>query len=142
MVSSLFNDVATCPICGSTSPGTLPLRNTNFDNVVKGPGPAPVCDAQAALSGKIKDRTARVGIIGLGYVGLPLAKAFATNGFPVLGFDIDPAKVDRLQRGESYIEHIPADMVARHACQGLRGHRITSAGSTKPTPSSSACRRR
>src|SRR5262245_66397185 len=49
----------------------------------------------------------RVGIIGLGYVGLPLARAFCDRGIAVLGFDVDPAKVERLQRGESYIKHIP-----------------------------------
>jgi UDP-N-acetyl-D-glucosamine dehydrogenase len=68
-------------------------------------------DASAALLAKIEKRTARVGIIGLGYVGLPLARAFALRGFPVLGFDIDAEKVERLQRGESYIGHIPAAVV-------------------------------
>jgi UDP-N-acetyl-D-glucosamine dehydrogenase len=56
---------------------------------------------------RIRERSFRVGIIGLGYVGLPLARAFAAGGFRVLGFDIDAAKVARLQRGESYIGHIP-----------------------------------
>ncbi len=50
---------------------------------------------------------ARVGIIGLGYVGLPLARAFSHRGIAVLGFDVDPAKVARLECGESYIGHIP-----------------------------------
>jgi UDP-N-acetyl-D-glucosamine dehydrogenase len=54
----------------------------------------------------------KVGIIGLGYVGLPLAQAFSKAGFPVLGFDTDPAKVERLARGESYIGHI-ADATIR-----------------------------
>ena len=56
---------------------------------------------------KIESATARVGIIGLGYVGLPLARAFSDRGIAVLGFDVDPAKVARLQGGESYIGHIP-----------------------------------
>ena len=47
----------------------------------------------------IEGRTARVGIIGLGYVGLPLARAFADAGYRVLGFDIDPAKVEKLASG-------------------------------------------
>ena len=68
-------------------------------------------DHRGALLSAIEARTARVGIIGLGYVGLPLARAFATSGFPVLGFDTDPGKVDRLTRGESYIGHIPDDVV-------------------------------
>jgi UDP-N-acetyl-D-glucosamine dehydrogenase len=52
-----------------------------------------------------------VGIIGLGYVGLPLALAFSRNGFRVLGFDLDRAKVERLNRGESYIGHISTEAV-------------------------------
>lgn len=68
-------------------------------------------DQYAALRQKIDDRTARVGIIGLGYVGLPLARAFATGGFRVLGFDVDAAKIARIERGESYIGHIPAATV-------------------------------
>src|SRR3954469_1323302 len=48
-----------------------------------------------ALLARVEARTARVGIIGLGYVGLPLAHAFAGSGFPVLGFDVDAAKIAR-----------------------------------------------
>lgn len=58
------------------------------------------------LLGRIKDRSAVIGIYGLGYVGLPLALRFAEEGFKVLGFDIDPAKVKALGEGRSYIEHI------------------------------------
>jgi len=50
----------------------------------------------------------KIGIVGLGYVGLPLALQFARSGIMVLGFDIDPAKVKKLNRGESYIKHISA----------------------------------
>jgi UDP-N-acetyl-D-glucosamine dehydrogenase len=57
-------------------------------------------------------RRARVGIIGLGYVGLPLACLFAEKGFPTTGFDIDPAKVKALNAGRSYIKHIPGKRVA------------------------------
>lgn len=64
------------------------------------------------VESKIADRTALVGIIGLGYVGLPLAKAFIANGFRVLGFDVDQKKVDRLHAGESYIGHIASDWIA------------------------------
>src|SRR5437867_13245929 len=59
----------------------------------------------------IDRKTARVGIIGLGYVGLPVARAFVDKGFTVVGFDIDEAKVDRLMRGESYLGHIPDAIV-------------------------------
>lgn len=56
----------------------------------------------------IRSREARVGVIGLGYVGLPLVKAFLKEGFPVMGFDIDRKKVDLLNRGRSYIRHVTA----------------------------------
>jgi UDP-N-acetyl-D-glucosamine dehydrogenase len=65
------------------------------------------------LIAKIRSRQARVGIIGLGYVGLPLGMAFAEKGFPTLGLDVDSRKVDALGRGESYIRHIPAEPIAK-----------------------------
>src|SRR5690348_6525770 len=65
----------------------------------------------AALESKFQNRTANVGIIGLGYVGLPLALLFADAGFPVTGFDVDPQKVEKLCRGESYIYRIPSTEV-------------------------------
>jgi len=61
-----------------------------------------------ALKGRIEDKTARVGVVGLGYVGLPLVKLFLNKGFSVTGFDIDPRKVAFLNRGKSYIRHISA----------------------------------
>jgi UDP-N-acetyl-D-glucosamine dehydrogenase len=67
--------------------------------------------AEVLLS-RIKLRTAKVGIVGLGYVGLPLAETFAWGGYSVLGFDIDPEKVKKLKRGESYIGHIAGQRVA------------------------------
>jgi UDP-N-acetyl-D-glucosamine dehydrogenase len=57
---------------------------------------------------KIRRKEARVGVVGLGYVGLPLGMAFAQAGFPVVGLDVDARKIDRLGRGESYIQHIPS----------------------------------
>jgi UDP-N-acetyl-D-glucosamine dehydrogenase len=59
------------------------------------------------LKRKIEAREARVGVVGLGYVGLPLAVEFAQMGFSVTGIDIDQAKVDLLNRGESYIQDVP-----------------------------------
>lgn len=70
------------------------------------------------LASKIDDRSAVVGIIGLGYVGLPLALAFAESGFPVLGFDVDPSKVEKLGRGECYIEHLDTTRLERAVASG------------------------
>lgn len=58
------------------------------------------------LEKKIKKREARIGIIGLGYVGLPLVKTFLNNGFKVIGFDTDDRKVALLNQGKSYIKHV------------------------------------
>ena len=56
----------------------------------------------------------KVGIIGCGYVGLPLALRFADVGQRVTGFDLDPSKVDKLNAGQSYIQHIPAEKIRQH----------------------------
>ncbi|NOZ93456.1 MAG: nucleotide sugar dehydrogenase [Acidobacteria bacterium] len=66
----------------------------------------------STLLSRIEDTSATVGIVGLGYVGLPLAIAFAERGFPVLGFDIDDAKIDAIARGESYIKHLDGGRLA------------------------------
>jgi UDP-N-acetyl-D-glucosamine dehydrogenase len=58
---------------------------------------------------KIQTHKARIGIVGLGYVGLPLVLRFGEEHFSVIGFDVDPVKVQKLNAGESYIRHIPAD---------------------------------
>ncbi len=62
---------------------------------------------------KIENRTARVGILGCGYVGLPLARTFCGAGFRVLGYDVDPAKVKKLNAGRSFIKHIPSATIRR-----------------------------
>ena len=54
----------------------------------------------------------KIGIIGLGYVGLPLVIQFAKSGVQVLGIDVDDKKVEALNRGESYIKHIPKQRIA------------------------------
>ena len=64
------------------------------------------------LKNKISDKSLTVGIIGLGYVGLPLAVAFLRKGIRVIGFDVDQNKIDVLARGKSYIKQISADEVA------------------------------
>jgi len=74
--------------------------------------------AATALEEKIRNRTARVGVIGLGYVGLPLAMEFAKAGFSVTGIDIQPSKVAQLNRGESYVQDVPADTVEKWVSGG------------------------
>lgn len=59
----------------------------------------------------IDKRTARVGIVGMGYVGLPLMRTFCAAGFSCLGFDVDAAKVEKLNSGKSYIKHIPSSLI-------------------------------
>ncbi|MEK6574679.1 MAG: nucleotide sugar dehydrogenase, partial [Chloroflexota bacterium] len=61
---------------------------------------------------KVRNRTAAVGVVGLGYVGLPLAVEFAKEGFKVIGIDLDKRKVDSLNAGESYIPDVPTEEVA------------------------------
>lgn len=63
----------------------------------------------AQLQARIRERTAIVGIVGLGYVGLPLMRAFFDAGFPVIGYDIDDEKIAMLERGESYLKHLGED---------------------------------
>lgn len=67
--------------------------------------------AKEALLQKISERKATVGVIGLGYVGLPLVLLFNKRGFPVIGIDVDPRKVEQLRLGNSYIEHISSSQI-------------------------------
>lgn len=69
-------------------------------------------DRVAALEKAIAEKTARIGVIGLGYVGLPLIRAFINAGFKTLGFDVDQQKIARLLAGKSYIEHIPSTWIS------------------------------
>ncbi|CAN5573336.1 hypothetical protein BH10BDE1_BH10BDE1_35400 [soil metagenome] len=61
---------------------------------------------------KFREKKGTIGIVGLGYVGLPLALRYTEEGYTVLGFDIDQNKISKIGKGESYIEHIPADRIA------------------------------
>src|SRR5437762_9620708 len=61
-----------------------------------------------ALEGKIRNHKAKVGIVGLGYVGLPLAVEFAKAGFEVTGIDLSDSKIARINDGDSYIGDIPS----------------------------------
>ncbi|MBB71310.1 MAG: UDP-N-acetyl-D-glucosamine dehydrogenase [Legionellales bacterium] len=75
---------------------------------------------KSQLINRLEDKSAIIGIVGLGYVGLPLMIRYAEMGYKVIGFDIDQAKVDSLNRGESYIEHIPADAIQAAISQGFK----------------------
>jgi UDP-N-acetyl-D-glucosamine dehydrogenase len=79
---------------------------------------APAPPHAASLAARIAGRTATVAVIGLGYVGLPLARVFVERGFRVLGFDTDSAKVEALAAGRSYIHHIGSDAIAAMAATG------------------------
>src|ERR1700761_9141255 len=69
---------------------------------------------------QVEKRELRVGIIGLGYVGLPLVLLFSEQGFRVTGFDIDAAKVERLNQGESYIHRIEPAQIQSAQAKGFR----------------------
>lgn len=71
-----------------------------------------------SLLERIRAKEARIGVVGMGYVGLPLAVAFAEAGFPVLGLDVDPRKTDAINAGKSYIKHIPSAPIAQMSQQG------------------------
>ena len=85
------------------------------------------------LLSKIHTRTTTIAVIGLGYVGLPLAVAFAEKGFPVVGIDVDGRKVAALNRGESYVQDIPSARLAGVTGQGQIGK------SQSPTVNLPAC---
>ena len=68
---------------------------------------------QAELLEKLRSRQAVIGIVGLGYVGLPLALTYVEVGYRVLGLDIDQAKVDAINQGQSYIDHIDGQRVSK-----------------------------
>lgn len=72
-----------------------------------------------ALTDKLDHKTAVIGIVGLGYVGLPLMLRFVEVGYKVIGIDIDATKVAALNRGESLIEHIPAAMIGATRANGF-----------------------
>jgi UDP-N-acetyl-D-glucosamine dehydrogenase len=75
-------------------------------------------DIKTALIHKLKDRTAVVSVLGMGYVGLPLAVVFAEAGLKVIGIDPVQEKVEMLNRGESYVMDVPSETVARLVKEG------------------------
>ena len=71
-----------------------------------------------SVTKEIWNKTAPIGIIGMGYVGLPLALTFASRGFTVIGFDVDKEKVNQLKAGRSYINHISENVLSQHITTG------------------------
>lgn len=70
-------------------------------------------DILTRFQSRVSERTSRVGVVGMGYVGLPIALLFAKKGFQTTGFDIDHAKIESLRQGSSYIKHIPDSEIAQ-----------------------------
>jgi UDP-N-acetyl-D-glucosamine dehydrogenase len=93
-------------------------RAMSISNSTAQPLPPMPPFAQQRLE-RLKDRSARIGVIGLGYVGLPLCLLLAEAGFRITGFDIDQRKVDDLQAGRSYIFRIPAEEIQSARAKGL-----------------------
>jgi UDP-N-acetyl-D-glucosamine dehydrogenase len=85
-------------------------------------GPEPALDeispTALAFIGRVRDRKAVIGVIGLGYVGIPLALAALRQGFPVLGFDIDARRVGQINAGQETIRHIPMDAIVAATAEG------------------------
>ena len=74
--------------------------------------------SSTSLHQKIHDNTAVVGVIGLGYVGLPLLRAFNAAGFRVIGFDVDPSKIEALHAGRNYLKHLGSGFVKEMVSSG------------------------
>jgi len=72
---------------------------------------------------KFNSRRARVGVLGLGYAGLPLTCCFAEAGYETIGFDVDRSKIQKLQAGQSYIGHIPSERIAAGEGWSFAGQR-------------------
>ncbi len=86
---------------------------SGYDKIMKGSSLS-----LASFLSNVRSRKALVGIVGLGYVGLPLARTFCAAGFKVLGLDVDPSKIEKLNRGKSYIKHIPSSLIKQLVKQG------------------------
>ena len=72
----------------------------------------PTTGTATSLEDKISDRSARVGIIGIGYVGMPTMVAVADGGFGVTGIDVNEVRVDQINLGKSYISDVPGDVLS------------------------------
>ena len=76
----------------------MPISNPNLSGLAAG------------LIDRFSRREATIGVVGLGYVGLPLVRAMHDAGFKVVGYDIDPRKIEMLRRGEAYLKHLGEDL--------------------------------
>lgn len=76
-----------------------------------------------SLINKLHQRSAKVSVVGLGYVGLPLAAVFADAGFDVTGIDLDQEKIEAINRGESYIQDVDTAQLSRLVSAGAWGRK-------------------
>jgi UDP-N-acetyl-D-glucosamine dehydrogenase len=81
-------------------------------------GQLPMTGHAAALESKLRNKTANIGVVGLGYVGLPLAIEFAKKGFHAVGIDLDKTKIASLQKGKNYIQDIADEFVSEAVKNG------------------------
>ncbi len=86
-------------------------RTKGINEIVTNQSSKGVGNFAAMLEQKLRDKTAKIGVIGLGYVGLPLAVEFAVKGFETVGIDLDPNKIDSLNAGKNYIQDLRDEVV-------------------------------
>ncbi|RFT15627.1 MAG: UDP-glucose dehydrogenase [Candidatus Saccharicenans subterraneus] len=86
-------------------------RSQNKANKSSAKNSKPTSNLKDSLLAKIRSKKAVVGVVGLGYVGLPLVREFMKAGFPVIGFDIDEEKIHKLRAGKSYIHYLPSSLI-------------------------------
>lgn len=94
---------------------TIPNSPTSSNNLDILSAPKNITELKDDFLQRIDTRTANIGIIGLGYVGLPLMWTFHENGFPVVGFDVDETKIDDISNGKPYIKHLGYEMMEKLA---------------------------
>ncbi len=99
------------------APTAKKFSTVSDEKAMKNPRVRPLLTVDQWLKA-VKNRTAHVGVAGLGYVGLPLMRAFCAAGFRCTGFDVDSAKVAKLNAGRSYIKHIPSSMIKQVVSNG------------------------
>ncbi len=100
---------------GQSGPGSRAAAPPHVPVELEAPSVSPA----HVLRQRLESRTATVAVVGLGYVGLPLVRAIHEAGFGVIGFDIDPVKIEKLRRGETYIQHL-GDNLARELAASKR----------------------